>query len=58
MPARSQAQFGKVGVLYRQHKLSRAKLREFNKGVHPKELPKHVRHWRRAARTMKRRGSA
>lgn len=58
MPAKSQAQFGKMGSLYRQGKISRETLEDFNKGVHPGDLPKKVGHqgsalqrasWRRAA---------
>jgi hypothetical protein len=42
MPSKSQAQFGEMGLLYSQGKISRKTLEDFNKGVHPKSLPKHV----------------
>jgi hypothetical protein len=41
MPSKSKSQFGKMGVLYQQGKISRKTLEEFNKGVNPKKLPKH-----------------
>ena len=53
MPARSKAQFGKMGVLYRQGKISRKTLREYNKGVSGrryKRLPEHANRKAQAAR--------
>lgn len=41
MPAKSKAQFGKMGVLYRQGKITKAQLDDFNKGVDPDSLPGH-----------------
>lgn len=43
MPAKSKAQFGKMGVLYREGKISRKTLEDFNKGVKSSRLPKHVK---------------
>ena len=43
MPSRSQKQFGMMGVLYKEGKISRKQLEDFNKGVHPKKLPKTVK---------------
>jgi hypothetical protein len=43
MPSKSRKQFGMMGVLYKQGKISRKTLEDFNKGVHPKSLPKKVR---------------
>jgi hypothetical protein len=43
IPAKSQAQFRKIGALYSQGKVSRKTLEDFNKGISPKELPKHVK---------------
>ena len=43
MPSISQAQFGKMGRLFKQGKISKKTLEEFNKGVNPKELPKHAK---------------
>lgn len=43
MPSRSKAQFGKMGILYKQGKISRKSLEDFNKGVDPDKLPKHVK---------------
>lgn len=42
MPSKSRAQFRKMGVLYRQGKISRETLEEFNKGVDPDTLPAHT----------------
>ena len=42
MPSESRAQFGKMGLLYSQGKITRKQLEDFNKGVHPKDLPEHV----------------
>jgi hypothetical protein len=42
MPSKSKAQFHKMGLLYKQGKISRETLEEFNKGVHPNALPEHV----------------
>lgn len=39
MPSVSKKQFGKMGILYKQGKISRKTLEEFNKGVHPSKLP-------------------
>lgn len=41
MPAESKAQFGKMGSLYRQGKISRKTLEDFNKGVDYSKLPAH-----------------
>lgn len=38
-PSVSKKQFGKMGALYREGKISRKTLEEFNKGVNPKKLP-------------------
>jgi hypothetical protein len=43
MPSKSQKQFGKMGALYQEGKISRKTLEDFNKGVHPKKLPKQVK---------------
>lgn len=43
MPAKSKAQFGKMGALYKEGKISRKTLDDFNKGTSPKNLPKHVK---------------
>lgn len=43
MPSRSKKQFGMMGVLYRQGKISRKTLEDFNKGVNPKKLPTRVK---------------
>lgn len=32
-----------MGALYREGKISRKTLEDFNKGVHPSKLPKHVK---------------
>jgi hypothetical protein len=32
-----------MGVLYKEGKIDRKTLREFNKGVHPNKLPKKVK---------------
>lgn len=42
MPSKSKAQFGMMGMLYSQGKITRKQLEDFNKGVHPEELPEHV----------------
>jgi len=42
MPSKSKAQFGKMGSLYSQGKITRKQLEDFNKGVHPNKLPEHV----------------
>ena len=42
MPSKSKAQFGEMGMLYSQGKITRKQLEDFNKGVHPSELPDHV----------------
>lgn len=39
MPSVSKKQFGKMGILYKQGKISRKTLEEFNKGVDPDKLP-------------------
>ena len=39
MPSVSRKQFGKMGVLYKQGKISKKQLEDFNKGVHPSKLP-------------------
>lgn len=43
MPSRSQKQFGKMGVLYKEGKISRKTLEDYNKGVKPSKLPKQVK---------------
>lgn len=43
MPAKSKRQFGMMGVLYKQGKISKKTLEDFNKGVHPKKLPTRVK---------------
>lgn len=43
VPARSKKQFGKIGALYREGKISRKTLEDFNKGVHPSKLPTRVK---------------
>lgn len=43
MPSKSQKQFGKMGALYREGKISRKTLQDFNKGVDPDKLPKRVK---------------
>lgn len=40
MPAKSKAQAGKMALLYKQGKISRATLRDFLKGVKVSKLPK------------------
>ena len=42
MPSKSKAQFGEMGMLYSQGKITRGQLEDFNKGVHPSKLPDHV----------------
>jgi hypothetical protein len=42
MPAKSKAQFHKMGALYREGKISRTQLEDFNKGADFKDLPEHV----------------
>jgi len=39
MPSVSKQQFGKMGALYREGKITRKQLEDFNKGVHPSKLP-------------------
>jgi len=43
MPAVSKAQFKKMFVLYKQHKITKKQLDEFTKGVNFKKLPKRKR---------------
>jgi len=43
MPAKSRAQFRKLAVLYKQGKISKKTLNEFNKGVSPNSLPYKVK---------------
>jgi hypothetical protein len=43
MPSKSKAQFGEMGMLYSEGKISRKQLEDFNKGVHPNKLPEHVK---------------
>lgn len=43
LPAKSKKQFGKMGALYREGKISKKTLEEFNKGVSPKKLPTRVK---------------
>lgn len=43
MPSKSKKQFGKMGALYSEGKISRKTLEDFNKGVHPKSLPTRVK---------------
>jgi hypothetical protein len=40
MPSKSKQQFGKMGALYKEGKISKKTLDDFNKGVSPKSLPK------------------
>ena len=42
MPSKSKAQFGEMGYLYSQGKITRKQLEDFNKGVHLSELPDYV----------------
>jgi hypothetical protein len=42
MPSKSKAQFGEMGRLFNQGKITRAQLEDFNKGVDYKSLPEHV----------------
>lgn len=42
MPAKSKAQAGKMALLYKQGKISRATLRDFLKGVKVSNLPKRT----------------
>ena len=39
MPSVSRKQFGKMGVLYKQGKITKKVLEDFNKGVNVKKLP-------------------
>lgn len=41
MPSKSKAQFGEMGVLYKQGKITRQQLEDFNKGVNYDELPEY-----------------
>ena len=41
MPAKSKAQFHEMGMLYRQGKITRQQLDDFNKGVDYNSLPEH-----------------
>jgi len=50
MPARSQRQAHYMGLLYRQGKISRAELEDWNKGVKVSELPETAEKARRARR--------
>jgi hypothetical protein len=43
MPSKSKAQFGEMGRLYSQGKITRKQLEDFNKGVDYKKLPGHVK---------------
>lgn len=43
MPSKSKKQFGMMGVLYQQGKISRQVLEDFNKGVNYKKLPNKVK---------------
>ena len=43
MPAKSKAQAKKIGLLYKQGKVSKRTLDEFLKGVAVGELPEHVK---------------
>jgi hypothetical protein len=43
MPSKSKAQFGMMGRLYSEGKITRKQLHDFNHGVHPKDLPAHVK---------------
>jgi hypothetical protein len=43
LPSVSKKQFGMMGVLYKEHKISRKQLEDFNKGVHPGKLPTRVK---------------
>ena len=42
MPSKSKKQFGMMGVLYNEGKITRKQLEDFNKGVHPGKLPTRV----------------
>jgi hypothetical protein len=55
MPSKSKAQFGLMGRLYTQGDIDRKTLEEFNKGVHPKELPGHVKKTRKKKTKKKKR---
>jgi len=43
MPAKSQAQARKIAVLYKQGKVSKKVLNDFDKGISYKSLPKRVK---------------
>lgn len=43
MPSRSKAQFGKMGALFSEGRISRKTLEEFNKGVDVSKLPARVK---------------
>jgi len=43
-PSVSKKQFGKMGILYKQGKITRKQLEDYNKGVNPKKLPTRVKH--------------
>jgi hypothetical protein len=43
MPSKSKAQFGEMGRLFEQGKITRKQLEDFNKGVDYKKLPEHVK---------------
>lgn len=55
MPAKSKAQFGEMGMLYSQGKITRKQLEDFNKGVDYKELPEHVAQKKRSRPVRRRR---
>ncbi len=43
MPSKSKAQFGKMGKLFSEGKISKKSLDNFNKGVDPNKLPDKVK---------------
>lgn len=53
MPSKSKRQFGMMGILYKQGKISRKQLEDFNKGVHPGKLPTRVRNGKPVGRPRK-----
>ena len=53
MPSVSKKQFGMMGVLYKEGKISRKQLEDFNKGVHPSKLPNRVKDGKPVGRKSK-----
>jgi hypothetical protein len=43
MPSVSKRQFGEMGILYKQGKITKKQLDDFNKGVHLDKLPNRVK---------------